>query len=322
MTDATNNAASAPDGRVADATPRNWVDARAPSWARPYLRLSRADRPVGTWLLLIPCWQGLALAAAAEGWRAADLWFAAVAFPVGAFLMRGAGCTWNDITDRDIDGAVARTRSRPIPSGQVTARQALVWGVAQALLAFLVLLTFDGFSIALGVVALAPVTIYPFMKRFTWWPQVFLGIAFNWGALIGWSAHQHGLGLAPVLLYLGGIAWTLHYDTIYAHQDREDDALIGVKSTARLFGAATRPALVQFAAAATALAAAAAIAALWGRWAALGVGLAGVALYGADMARQIRALVIDDAEGCLRLFRANRETGLILVAAFLLAGFV
>jgi 4-hydroxybenzoate polyprenyltransferase len=159
------------------------------------------------------------------------------------------------------------------------------------------------------------------MKRFTWWPQVFLGIAFNWGALIGWSAHQHGLGLAPALLYLGGIAWTLHYDTIYAHQDREDDALIGVKSTARLFGAATRPALARFAAAATALTAAAVIAALWGRWAALGVGLGGVALYGADMARQIRSLDIDDPSGCLRLFRANRETGLILVAAFLLAGF-
>jgi 4-hydroxybenzoate polyprenyltransferase len=323
MSETMDNAAGPGDGRVADAAARNWVDRLAPAWARPWLRLSRADRPVGTWLLLIPCWQGLALAAAAGGgWRPADLWFAAVAFPVGAFLMRGAGCAWNDVTDRDIDAQVARTRSRPIPSGQVTARQALGWAVAQALAAFLILLSFDRFSIWLGVVSLAPVAIYPFMKRFTWWPQLFLGVAFNWGALMGWSAHQHGLGLAPLLLYLSGVAWTLHYDTIYAHQDREDDALIGVKSTARLFGARTKPRLALFAGLSAALAAGAAAAALGGRPAALGVALAGVALFGLDMARQIRALDIDDPAGCLRLFRANRETGLILAAAFAAASLV
>lgn len=304
------------DGRVADATPLNWVDRFAPVWARPWLRLSRADRPAGTWLLLIPCWQSLALAAAHDGWRWGDLWIAAgCAF--GAFLMRGAGCTWNDVTDRHFDAAVARTRSRPIPSGQVTAKQAFAWGVAQALLAFGILITFNPFAIWLGVASLIPVTIYPFMKRFTWWPQVFLGIAFNWGALMGWAAHAGSLSAAPVLLYLGGIAWTLHYDTIYAHQDREDDALIGVKSTARLFGARTTGWLVGFAAAATALTAAAAAAALSG--AALWIALGGVALFGTDMARQIRALDVNDPALCLRLFRANRDTGLILVAAFLAA---
>ena len=155
--------------------------------------------------------------------------------------MRGAGCTWNDLTDRDIDAKVARTRSRPLPSGQVTARQAVAWMVAQALVAFAILVSFPPEAIALGVASLALVAVYPFAKRFTWWPQVFLGLAFNWGALLAWAAHARGLGAAPVLLYAAGIAWTLFYDTIYAHQDREDDALIGVKSTARLFGPRTKP---------------------------------------------------------------------------------
>ena len=321
MTDAPHTAPAAPDGRVADATEKNWVDRFAPPRLRPYLRLSRADRPAGTWLLLIPCWQSLALATAADGWRPGDAWLA-VAFALGAFLMRGAGCTWNDVADRNFDGAVARTRSRPIPSGAVTARRAFAWGVAQALLAFLILLTFNATAIWLGVIALIPVTIYPFMKRFTWWPQVFLGLAFNWGALMGWACHFGTLGWPPLLLYAGGIAWTLHYDTIYAHQDKEDDALIGVKSTARLFGARTRPMLSLFVAAAAALAGAAAIVALWGRWVPLGVALAGVAAFELHLRRQIRALDIDDPALCLRLFRANRNTGLILVAAFLLAGMV
>jgi 4-hydroxybenzoate polyprenyltransferase len=321
MTDAPHTAAAAPDGRVADATEKNWVDRFAPPKLRPYLRLSRADRPAGTWLLLIPCWQSLMLATAATGWRPVDLWLIP-AFAIGAFLMRGAGCSWNDVTDRNFDGAVARTRSRPIPSGAVTARQALAWGVAQALVAFLILITFNSYAIWLGVISLIPVTIYPFMKRFTWWPQIFLGLAFNWGALMGWACHVGGLGWAPLLLYAGGIAWTLHYDTIYAHQDKEDDALIGVKSTARLFGARTKPMLSLFAGLAAALAALAAAAALWGQWLALGVALAGVALYEMDMRRQIRALDIDDADLCLALFRANRNTGLILVAAFFLAGLV
>ena len=223
-------------GRVADAYAGNWVDRHAPEATRPWLRLSRADRPIGTWLLLLPCWWGLLLAMLADGragWQ--DGWiFAGCA--LGAFLMRGAGCTWNDITDRDIDGSVARTASRPIPSGQVTLRGAAVWMVAQALVAFLILMTFNGAAMALGVLALVPVAVYPFAKRFTWWPQVFLGLAFNWGALLAWTAHGGRLEAPAVVLYLAGIAWTLFYDTIYAHQDAEDDALIGVKSTARLFG--------------------------------------------------------------------------------------
>ncbi|MEX2521034.1 MAG: 4-hydroxybenzoate octaprenyltransferase [Paracoccaceae bacterium] len=322
MTEPSSDASPAPhpdDGRVADATAQNWVDQFMPRFSRPWLRLSRADRPAGTWLLLLPCWQSLALAIAANGWRIDDLWLF-VAMGIGAFLMRGAGCTWNDITDRNIDGAVERTKSRPIPSGQVSARGAAVWMVAQALIAFCILMTFNGFSIWLGVLALLPVAIYPFMKRVTWWPQIFLGLAFNWGALMGWAAHTGGLTAAPLLLYAAGIAWTLHYDTIYAHQDKEDDALIGVKSTARLFGASTTRWLSAFAALATLGAAGAAVLALSG--AALIVALIGCAIYGAHMARQLWLLKIDDPEVCLVLFRQNRDTGLILLAAFLAAGVV
>ena len=172
-----------PEGQVHDAVRGNWVDHLAPAWSRPYLRLSRADRPIGTWLLLLPCWWGVGLAAAAHGPRWEDLWIAA-ACAMGAFLMRGAGCTWNDITDRDFDAAVARTRSRPIPSGQVSVKQALAWLALQTLIAFGLLLTFNTAAILMGVISLLPVVIYPFAKRFTWWPQVFLGIAFNWGALL------------------------------------------------------------------------------------------------------------------------------------------
>jgi 4-hydroxybenzoate polyprenyltransferase len=309
----------ATEGRVADAVRGNWVDRHAPPAARPYLRLSRADRPIGTWLLLIPCWWGLLLAVAADpgGPRLFDLWIGA-GCTAGAFLMRGAGCTWNDLTDRDIDAKVARTRSRPLPSGQVTARQAVAWMVTQALVAFAILVSFPPEAIALGVASLALVAVYPFAKRFTWWPQVFLGLAFNWGALLAWAAHARGLGAAPVLLYAAGIAWTLFYDTIYAHQDREDDALIGVKSTARLFGARTRPWLLGFLVAAAGLAAAAVLAAgLAG--AARAVALAGVAGFGLHLLWQLRRLDIDDGAGCLVLFRSNRDAGLVL-AAGLLAG--
>jgi 4-hydroxybenzoate polyprenyltransferase len=305
------------EGRVADAVQGNWVDRRASAWARPYLRLSRADRPIGTWLLLIPCWWGLLLAAAADPARLApfDLWIAA-GCALGAVLMRGAGCTWNDLTDRDIDARVARTRSRPLPSGQVTPRQAAAWMAAQALAAFLILLTFPLEAVALGIGSLALVAIYPFAKRFTWWPQVFLGLAFNWGVLLGWAAHSRGLAAAPVLLYAAGIAWTLFYDTIYAHQDREDDALIGVKSTARLFGARTKHWLAGFLAAAAALAAAAILAAgLDGS--ALVLALLAVLGFALHLGWQLRRLDIDDAAGCLMLFRANRDAGLILATGLL-----
>ncbi|MEJ6477267.1 MAG: UbiA family prenyltransferase, partial [Octadecabacter sp.] len=198
-------------GQVADAVRGNWVDRLAPAATRPFLRLSRADRPIGTWLLLLPCWWGLALAALSTGrFGYFDLWIA-VGCAIGAFLMRGAGCTWNDITDRDIDGSVARTASRPIPSGQVGVRAALAWMLVQTLVSLLILLTFNWAAIGLGVLALLPVAIYPFAKRFTWWPQVFLGIAFNWGALLAWTAHTGSLGWPAVMLYFGGIAWTLFY---------------------------------------------------------------------------------------------------------------
>jgi 4-hydroxybenzoate polyprenyltransferase len=307
------------EGRVADAVRGNWVDRRAPAAARPYLRLSRADRPIGTWLLLIPCWWGLLLAAAADpgGLRPFDAWIA-LGCALGAFLMRGAGCTWNDLTDRDIDARVARTRSRPLPSGQVTPARAAVWMVAQAALAFGILVSFPPEAIALGTASLALVAIYPFAKRFTWWPQVFLGLAFNWGVLLAWAAHARGLAPPPALLYAAGIAWTLFYDTIYAHQDREDDALIGVKSTARLFGSRTRPWLLGFLLAASALALAAiAAAGLDGR--ALVAAALGVLGFAAHLAWQLRRLDIDDGALCLALFRSNRDAGLILTAGLLAA---
>jgi 4-hydroxybenzoate polyprenyltransferase len=307
-----------PSDRVADAPPENWVDRHAPPATRPFLRLSRADRPIGTWLLLIPCWWGLALAVAASGDPNPFALWITLGCAVGAFLMRGAGCTWNDLTDRDFDAAVARTRSRPLPSGQVTPRGALAWMIAQALLAFLILITFPPYAIALGILSLGLVCIYPFAKRFTWWPQVFLGLAFNWGALLAWAAHAESLGPAPVLLYAAGIAWTLFYDTIYAHQDKDDDALIGVKSTARLFGGNTRPWLAAFLAATTLLAAAAVLAAV-PPGLPLVAALAGVAGYGAHLAWQLARLDIDDPALCLHLFRSNRDAGLILAAGLALA---
>ncbi len=307
------------EGRVADAAHDNWVDRLAPAATRPYLRLSRADRPIGTWLLLLPCWWGLLLAAAADpagpGWF--DLWIA-TGCAVGAFLMRGAGCTWNDLTDRDIDAQVARTRSRPLPSGQVTPRQAAAWMIAQALAAFLILLSFPPLAIGLGVASLALVAIYPFAKRFTWWPQVFLGLAFNWGALLAWAAHARDLTAAPVLLYASGIAWTLFYDTIYAHQDREDDALIGVRSTALLFGAHTHRWLAGFLVAASALAALSVLAAHLPPPARIAA-LAGVLGFAAHLGRQLSRLDIDDGERCLALFRSNRDAGLLLAAGLLAA---
>jgi len=305
---------------VADAVNGNWVDRFAPAATRPYLRLARADRPIGTWLLLLPCWWGLLLAMLHDGradWH--DLWIFA-GCGIGAWLMRGAGCTWNDITDRDIDGSVARTASRPIPSGQVSVTGALVWLVAQALVAFCILLTFNAAAIALGVLALLPVAIYPFAKRFTWWPQVFLGLAFNWGALLAWTAHAGQLEWPAVLLYLAGISWTLFYDTIYAHQDKEDDALIGVKSTARLFGDRTPRWLAIFLALTVALQSLAVIiAAIGGSSPALLVALLGPWAMGWHMQWQLRKLDLNDNERLLGLFRSNRDAGLLPLPFFAIA---
>jgi len=306
--------AALPDG-VADAPKGNWVDLYAPRPSRPFLRLSRADRPIGTWLLLIPCLWAIALAGGAEGgFRTWDLWLVG-SCAVGAFLMRGAGCTWNDITDHKIDASVSRTQGRPLPSGQATVRQALGWMVAQALLAAMILFTYNGLAIALGIASLALVAVYPFAKRFTWWPQVFLGLAFNWGALLAWAAHAGTVPAAALLLYSGGIAWTLYYDTIYAHQDREDDALIGVKSTARLFGNRTRGWLwAFFALTITLLGSAVVVAhAPSGRVLALVTALAGVWAMGWHIAWQMRRLDLDNPASCLAVFRANRDAGLIPV---------
>ena len=305
------------DAPVADAASGNWVDTRAPARSRPFLRLSRADRPIGTWLLLIPCWWGVGLAALATGPRPMDLWIAA-GCALGAWLMRGAGCTWNDVTDRRYDAAVARTRSRPIPSGQATVRGALAWMVAQALLALAILLTFHPTAIALGIASLALVCVYPFAKRFTWWPQVFLGLAFNWGALLAWAAHTGSLSAAPVLLYASGIAWTLFYDTIYAHQDTEDDALIGVRSTARLFGDASPRWLAGFAIASVALMVGAVALAAPGPLP-LAVALLGPLGLGWHMARQLRGVDLRDPVDCLTTFRSNRDAGLLPVGALALA---
>ena len=302
-------------GQVADAVTGNWVDHMAPEGWRPYLRLSRADRPIGTWLLLIPCWWGVALAAATTGPRWFDLWIV-IGCTIGAFLMRGAGCTWNDITDRKIDGSVARTRSRPIPSGQVTVRQALWWMTAQVVISALILFTLGWLAIGFGILALLPVAVYPFAKRFTWWPQVFLGIAFNWGVLVAWAAHGAPITGGTFALFVSGIAWTLFYDTIYAHQDKEDDALIGVKSTARLFGNSTPLWLTGFLILAAGLMAAASVASLSG--AALVVALAGCAAFAGHMIWQMQRLDIDRPDVCLTLFRSNRDAGLL--AALFLAG--
>ncbi|MGR3565887.1 MAG: 4-hydroxybenzoate octaprenyltransferase [Heliomarina sp.] len=313
--------APTPDGQVADAARGNWVDLYAPAAARPYLRLSRADRPIGTWLLLLPCWWGLALAMlAGQDPRWEDLWIF-VGCGIGAWLMRGAGCTWNDITDRDIDDKVARTRSRPIPAGAVTVKQALAYLVTQSLVAFCILLTFNTAAIGLGILSLLPVAVYPFAKRFTWWPQVFLGLAFNWGALLAWTAHSGSLGWPAITLYLAGIAWTLFYDTIYAHQDTEDDALIGVKSTARLFGADSPRYLKYFLVICVTLMGLAIIQALLGQVSvlALVLALAGPWAMGWHMAWQLRGFDPEDNAKMLRLFHANRDTGLIPLIFFAFA---
>lgn len=296
--------------RVADAT-GNWVDTRAPAWSRPYLRLARFDRPIGSWLLLMPCWWSAALAAGVAH-DIGQLLFVVVLFFIGAFVMRGAGCTWNDITDRDLDAKVERTRSRPIPAGQVSVPQALAFLVLQALIGLFVLLQFNRFAVMTGIASLIIVAVYPFMKRITWWPQVVLGLAFSWGALMGFAVILGRIDLTALALYAGSIAWVIGYDTIYAHQDAEDDALIGIKSTARLFGARTHRALVVFYALAVLLIGAALVlaGARWPAW-------FGLAAFAGHLAWQIRRLDISDPALCLRIFKSNRDAGLLLFAGLL-----
>jgi 4-hydroxybenzoate polyprenyltransferase len=298
--------------RVADST-GNWVDTRAPLWLRPYLRLARYDRPIGSWLLLMPCWWSAALASAVAG-DLRPLPVTVLLFFVGAFVMRGAGCTWNDITDARLDARVERTRSRPIPSGQVTLRQAAAFMVLQALVGLLVLVQFNTFAILTGIASLAVVAIYPFMKRITYWPQVVLGLAFSWGALMGFAVILGRLDPAALALYTGSICWVIAYDTLYAHQDREDDALIGIKSTALLFGDRTARALAIFYSGAVVLIGLALwlAAARWPSW-------VGLALFALHLAVQVARVDIHDGGLCLRLFRSNRDAGLILFAG-LVAG--
>jgi len=298
----------------ADAVPNNWVDRLAPPRLRPWLRLTRLDRPIGAWLLFWPGWWSLALAARhAPGLTAPPLlpdpWLLA-AFFLGAFLMRGAGCTYNDIIDRDIDARIERTRRRPLPSGAVSVRGAVVWLVIQALAGLAILLTFNDFAIGLGAASLLIVAIYPFAKRITYWPQFVLGLAFNWGALLGWAATTGGLSPAALALYAGGIAWTLAYDTIYAHQDRRDDSPAGVKSSALKLGRATKPWLAVFFAFLFAMLVVA------GRLGGTG-GLFYPALLlpAAHAVWQLRTLDIDRPANCLARFRANHLFGgLVFVA--------
>ena len=285
-----------------------------PSW-RPFIQLARIDRPAGWQLLLAPCWWSAALAGMARG-APPDMLHLAL-FLVGAIAMRGAGSTYNDIIDREIDAGVERTRGRPLPSGRVTERAAKLFLVAQAAVGAAALFCFNGFTILLGLASLGIVAIYPFMKRVTSWPQAVLGLAFAWGGLMGWAAAFGSLSWAAVMIYAAAIFWTIGYDTIYALQDARDDAIVGVRSTARLFGGRVRQAVGMFYLLATVCALVAAR--LAGGGVVANAGVFAFALHLAWQTRQIRA---GDPALALKLFRANRDAGLILFAGFALAGFV
>ena len=306
--------------KVADADEKNWIDSFFPKWTVPYLRLSRADRPAGTWLLLIPCWWGILLAASEKnnaGLHMSDIWLI-IACAIGAFLMRGAGCTWNDILDKNFDKLVKRTKLRPIPSGQITVLKALLWMIIQSLLALIILLTFNKLSIFIAISSLILVSIYPLAKRFTWWPQLFLGLTFNWGVLVGYSASKGNISLAAIIVYIAGIFWTLFYDTIYALQDIKDDTNIGVKSTARLFGDNVKIWLIGF---------------LLIFWLLTTVGFLfntinhstakiiiiflGTTILLTHLVNQVARLDVESTKSCLNTFRSNKIAGLILVITLL-----
>ncbi len=297
--------------RTPDATADNWVDRFAPTGWRPYLQLARWDRPIGVWLLLWPCWWSITLAVPQtdQGWPNQGL---LILFALGALTMRGAGCTFNDIVDRKIDARVERTRARPIPSGRVGVREAWIFLIFQCLIGLLILLTLNTLTIALGVASLLLVAAYPFMKRITYWPQAWLGLTFNWGALMGYTAAASQLDWAPVFLYLGSVLWTLGYDTIYAHQDREDDALIGVKSAALKLGYQTKPWLVVFYAGTLLFFTAAGAAAGLGP-----VFYMGLMLGAGHLGWQIWRLDVDRPATCLRVFKSNRDFGALIFVALL-----
>jgi len=296
---------AAPD--PSDIRPDDWVERCLPAAVRPYARLARLDRPIGTWLLLFPGWWGIALAA--RCWP--DPMLMAL-FALGALVMRGAGCTLNDIADRHYDGQVARTRLRPLPSGAVSIAQAICFLIVQLAIGAAVLFSLNQASVLLGFLVLILIGTYPFMKRITYWPQLFLGLNFNWGALLGWTAATGAIGRPSILLYLGGVFWTLGYDTIYAHQDKEDDVRIGVKSSALALGDKTRPWLFIFYGAALTL---------WGgAGQAVGLGLlfwTGLALTGLQFIWQAWCVDIDDPADCLARFRSNRMVGWLLLAGII-----
>ncbi len=300
------------DRAIPDAMFGNWVDRLAPFWVQPYLRLARLDRPIGWWLLVLPCWWSAALVASYQS-RAFPALSDLILFFIGAVAMRGAGSTYNDIVDRDLDRRVARTRSRPVASGQVSVKAASLFCALQCLIGLLVLLSFNAFAIGLGFLSMVPVLIYPFMKRITSWPQAVLGLAFSWGALMGWATSQGALAAPTFWLYGAAVAWTMGYDTIYAVQDIEDDAIAGIRSTALLFGAQTPLAVGIFYALASLMTFAALISAGVG-W----VAYTGATLFSAHLFHQTRRIRLNDGALALKLFRSNRDAGLLLFAGLAL----
>lgn len=302
---------------ASDIPVQSWVSRFLPRTIQPYARLARLDRPIGTWLLLLPGWWGLAMTASSlhPAMAYPNLYYMAL-FGIGALVMRGAGCTWNDITDRDFDGRVARTADRPIPAGDVTVKQALAFLGLQLAIGLVILLQFNPFAWGVGAAALFLVVTYPFMKRITYWPQAWLGLTFNWGALLSWAAMEGEIALPALLLYAAGFFWTMGYDTIYAHQDKEDDALIGVKSTALKLGRSTPYWVIGFYSLTLILLGLAATAAqlslyFWPFFFAGAV----------HLGWQVRNLNIDDHKLCLKLFKSNRDFGLIVLAAMIAGGF-
>ena len=301
---------------IVDASGGNVIERFAPQSWLPYLRLARVDRPIGFWLLALPCFWSIALATRSMGVAFPDPWTLFL-FAVGAVVMRGAGCTYNDILDRDIDKGVARTRSRPLPSGQVTTGAAVIFMVALCLIGFLVLLNFNAVTVWLGIAVLPVVALYPLVKRFSHWPQAVLGLAFSWGALMGYAAVQGRLDWTAFILFPGAVCWTIGYDTIYAHQDREDDGILGLKSTALKFGPATKPAVGLLYGVAWLAIAAAGLAAGGGTAFLLGMAVALV-----QLTWQVVTLDIEDGANCLKRFRSNRDFGLIVLAAILVDMFL
>lgn len=290
---------------IGDITRQSWIERQTPPAFGPYIRLARLDRPVGIWLLVFPCWWSILLTHP----TIPDALYYGTLFLVGAVLMRSAGCVINDLLDRDLDGRVARTQTRPLPAGEITPKQALLFLIMLLSCSFIILLQFNMITICLGVGAFGLVCLYPLMKRWTWWPQAFLGLTFNWGALMGWAALDGRISVASVMLYVGGVFWTLAYDTIYAHQDREDDALVGIKSTARRLGAHSKIWVGGFSLLAGVFWAIA------GWMASTGIiWQAGVMLATVFMLAQTRNWQVNAPQNCLQQFRAHRFVGWILLA--------